>query len=176
MRTVLFFLSLLCGLSSGITLEVCQVHKPLSLHGTGVVAEFRGDQIQAGIYPCPAVLYGAMPESLINSVAAPFQFAPSEQFKLPESNLLVLCGISLSAESEDGELVAVFDLSKLSIPEEVDLTAYTVLQLSIEALKRTLIDYQDPENDPIKIRIEIRGTKKGTASLKGLSQKFTTKR
>lgn len=176
MRKVIFLLALCCSVSFGITLEVCQVHKALSLHGTDVVAEFKGEQIQAGIYPSPVVLFGAMPEALINAVGAPYRFPPSEQFKLPESNLLVLCGITLSAEHEGEEMVAVFDLSKLSIPEEVDLTAYTIMTLSIEALKRTLIDYQDPENDPVKIRIEIRGTSKGTASLKSLSEKFSTKR
>lgn len=175
MANVLFFLTLLCGLSRGITLEVCTVHQPLSLHGTDVVTSFEGDQIQAGIYSSPAVLFGAMPESLINAVAAKHRFAPSEYFKFPESNLLVLCGITLSAEVLRAETVAVFDLSKLKIPEEVDLTARVVLKLAIQALKRTLMDYQDPENEAFVIRIEIRGSTEGNASLRDLAGKFSSK-
>ena len=175
MRKVFILLSILCGMTFGITLEVCQVHQPLSLHGTDVVTEFEGDQIQAGIFSNPAVLSGAMPESLISAVAAPYRFAPSEHFKVPESNLLVLCGISLSAEESEGEVVVVFDLTKLSVPEEVEVSLHTVLKLSIEALKKTLKAYQDPENDAVMVRIEIRGTKEGTASLKSLSERFSTK-
>ena len=159
----------------GITLEVCEIHQPLSLHGTHVDTEFQGERIQAGIYASPAVLSGAMPEALISLVAAPHRFAPSEHFKVPESNLLVLCGISLTADEVDGEIVAVFDLTKLSIPEEVELSVHTVLKLSIEALKKTLRAYQDPENEAQMIRVEIRGTKEGTASLKSLSERFSTK-
>ncbi|YCM45644.1 hypothetical protein V2O64_06385 [Verrucomicrobiaceae bacterium 227] len=175
MRKVFLILSILCGMTFGITLEVCQIHQPLSLHGTDVVTEFQGIQIQAGIFSSPAVLSGAMPESLIGAVAAPHRFAPSEHFKVPESNLLVLCGISLSADEVDGEVVAIFDLSKLAMPEEVELSVHTVLKLSIEALKKTLKSYQDPENDAMKVRIEIRGTKEGTASLRSLSERFSTK-
>lgn len=157
-------------------MEVCNVHQPLSLHGTDVVTAFDGDQIQAGIFSSPAVLFGAMPESLINAVAAKHRFAPSEHFKVPESNLLVLCGISLAAEIVDDETVAVFDLSKLSIPEEVDLSVRTVLKLAIQSLKLTLMDYQDPENEAIVVRIEIRGFKEDSASLRNLSEKFSSKR
>lgn len=175
MRQVFLLLSILCGMTFGITLEVCEVHHPLSLHGTDVVTEFQSDQIQAGIFSNPAVLSGAMPEALISAVAAPYRFAPSEHFKVTESNLLVLCGISLTADESEGEIVAVFDLTKLTVPEEVELSVHTVLKLSIEALKRTLRAYQDPENDAVMVRIEIRGTKEGTASLKALSERFSTK-
>ncbi|MEJ6581632.1 MAG: hypothetical protein QNL68_17750 [Akkermansiaceae bacterium] len=175
MRKVFLLLSILCGMTFGITLEVCEIHQPLSLHGTDVDTQFQGDQIQAGIFSSPAVLSGAMPESLISAVAAPYRFAPSEHFKIPESNLLVLCGISLTADESEGEIVAVFDLTKLAMPEEVELSVHTVLKLSIEALKKTLRAYQDPENDAVIIRVEIRGTKEGTASLKTLSERFSSK-
>ena len=175
MRKVISLLLLLCGLTRGITLEVCLVQQPLSLHGTDVVTEFRGNDIQAGIYSSPVVLSGAMPEALISAVAAPHRFPPSEHFSVPESNLLVLCGITLTAEMAGDEVIAAFDLSKLSVPKEVEISPYTILSLAIEALKKTLQGYQDPENEVLDIRIEIRGTSEGTASLKSLSQKFTTK-
>jgi len=175
MQKVFLLLSVLCGMTFGITLEVCQVYQPLSLHGTDVVTEFQGSQIQAGIFSNPAVLSGAMPESLISAVGAPYRFAPSDHFKVPESNLLVLCGISLRAAGSEGEVVAVFDLTRLSMPGDVELSVHTVLTLAIEALKKTLRAYQDPQNDAVMVRVEIRGTKEGTASLQSLSERFSTK-
>ncbi|MDG1073204.1 MAG: hypothetical protein P8P32_16460, partial [Akkermansiaceae bacterium] len=55
---------------------------------------------------------------------------------------------------------------------EVEIPVRTVLKLAIKSVKETLKGFHTPEDGPMKVKIEIVGTNKGTAPLLDLSEKF----
>ena len=147
MRKILTLLVASASLTSATTLEVLRVFQPLSLHGTDVDHEFKGEAIQAHIFARPMVLSGAMPENLVLAVATPHRMPATFNYDVNECNLLTLFQVELSGIMLDsGQLKVAFNLSKMKAPEGVELPIRTVLKLSIQALKRTLEDYHHPEN------------------------------
>ena len=173
MRTVLTLLLASASLASATTLEVLRVFQPLSLHGTDVDHEFKGEAVQAHIFARPMVLSGAMPENLVLAVATPHRMPAIFNYDVNECNLLTLFQIEISGIMGDsGELEVAFDLTKMQAPESVDLSIRTVLSLSIQALKKTLEDYHHPENNPLKVKITIEGTTKKNRSLRDLNGGF----
>lgn len=173
MKALLLLFASVC-FAGAITYEVHVVSQALSLHGTDVSEDFKGEPIQAKVSSFPVVVVGAMPEALVDSVAAPHRIPGPESFKVAESNLLVLCGISLEGELGDKGFICTFDLTKLEIPEEVDLPVRVVLELSIQALKETLSAYYKGVNLNERIFIKITGTNDKNASLKDLATTFKT--
>jgi len=163
---------MLMSLASGTTLDVLRVFQPISLHGTDVDHLFEDEHLQARVFSRPMVLSGAMPESLVSAIASPYRMPATDNYKVKESNLLALYQIQVSGDFLEEVLVVGFDLSQMKAPEGLELPVRTVLRLSIEALKQTLTDYHHAENDPLKIRVEIRGTREGNASLKDLGSEF----
>jgi len=161
------------SLASATTLEVFRVFQPLSLHGTDVVNNFKGEAVQAHIFARPMVLSGAMPENLVLAVATPHRIPTIFNYDVDECNLLTLFQVELSGiMGKSGELEVGFDLAKMQVPQGVELPIRTVLKLSIQALKKTLEDYHHPENEPLKVKIAIKGTTKKNRSLRDLNGRF----
>lgn len=156
----------------GIVHEVHLISQPLSLHGTDVSEDFKGEPIQARVVSFPSVTVGAMPEALISAVSASHRLPGPESYKVPEANLLMLCHIELESEMTKKGFLCTLDLSKLKMPEEIDFSAHTVLVLSIKAIKETLQRYYHSSKVNEKIMIKIVGTTEKNSSLKDLSTTF----
>ncbi len=167
---------LLSSFSSAVTLEVVNLHQPLSLHGTDGVGDTLGqdDPVQAAVMPRPYAVTGAMPEDLVKAVAAPHRIATNgDGYKVEDANLLNLCRVALGAEMKGSRLLVRLDVSKFTLQEDMDLTARQVLTLSIIAIERTLRDYfRDVEDAVLGVSIGIKGTTEGNASLRDLARRF----
>lgn len=167
-----FFLATLMG-ASATTLEILEVFQPVSLHGTDVIAEFEGEAVQARVMSRPMVLSGAMPETLVAAVGAPLRLPPTLNYDIPECNLLVLYGVTITGILEKkSHLVVSFDLGKSRVPDEVDLPIRTVLRLSLAALKKTLAVNHHPENREFRVTVKLRGLTEKNATLKDLEETF----
>lgn len=160
-------------MSIGLTHEVHPIFQALSLHGTDIGEEFNGEVIQARVTQFPAVVVGALPEALVDQIVAPHKLPGPDSYKVPEANLLVLCGIELKSEMAAEGLVCTFDLKGLKIPEGVDVSTRVVLKLAIEAVKDTLHTYYLESQASQKVVIEITGTSAKNAALKDLKSSFT---
>jgi len=157
------------------TISVVPIFEPVSLHETDVdeVITDTGEALQATVVSRPMALTGAFPETLIESIRTPLKLPTNNpNYTVEEANLLVLCMIGISAEVTQDGLLVKFDVSKLEIPEGVDLTVRQVLKLGIVAVRKTLEVYQAPQSDTLVIRIRITGTDEGTASLTELDSQF----
>ena len=154
-----------------------RLHQPLTLHGTDGSGEEDegGEPLQAAVLSRPYALSGALPEELIKAVASPCSIdGNNPAYEVKEANLLVLCKITLEArDGADDALEAVFDLSALEVPDEIDLTVRQVLRMSIQALRRTLENYYSHDEDSLQWKVVIEGTREGNASLKDLGKVFT---
>jgi len=175
MRIAALFLSCVAPLAA-TTIQVVPVYEPLSLHGTDVddaITE-TGEALQATVMPRPMALSGAIPEDLVMAIARPHRLPSNDpRYKVVEANLLVLCGIAVDAELTRDGLRVGLDISRLSIPEEVDLTVRQLLKLAIVAVRKTLEVYQEPQRDPLRVSLRIAGTDEGTESLRDLDVEFT---
>ncbi len=173
---VLLLLLLLPPTASGVTLEVVNLYQPLSLHGTDGVGESlgEGDPVQAAVMSRPYVVTGAMPEDLVKAVGAPHRVASNgDGYVVEDANLLSLCKINLTAEMTDARLLVRLDVSKLELPEELDLSARQVVTLSIMAVEHTLRDYfRHIKDEILKVSIGLKGTNEGTEGLKDLARRL----
>ncbi len=172
----LVLLLLLCSPVLAVTLEVVELYQPLSLHRTDGVGETLGeeDPVQAGVFARPYAVTGAMPEDLVKAVAAPHRIATnSEGYEVEDANLLNLCGVALSSEMKVNRLLVRFDMGNFKLPEDLDLTARQVIQLSIIAVERTLRSYfRNFKDEVLSVSIGIIGTTDGNQSLKELAKRF----
>ncbi|MDG2488141.1 MAG: hypothetical protein P8M65_10560 [Roseibacillus sp.] len=169
-------LLLLCSPVLAVTLEVVELYQPLSLHRTDGVGETLGEEgpVQAGVFARPYAVTGAMPEDLVKAVAAPHRIATnSEGYEVEDANLLNLCGVALSSEMKVNRLLVRFDMGNFKLPEDLDLTARQVVQLSIIAVERTLRSYfRNFKDEVLSVSIGITGTTDGNESLKDLAKRF----
>ena len=160
----------------GVTKEVVSVFFPVSYHDTDSSAEYgvRGDLVQAAVLERGVVLSGAFPEDLPKAVLIPFQFASNNPtYTVAEANLAVLCGLSLEVNLEAAMLDVAIDCKNFKIPEEVELTERQVLQMSIEAVRRTLRRYYNEEyHDSFQCRLELRNLPKAQQKLADLKTTF----
>ncbi len=158
------------------TIMVVPVHEPLSLHGTDgdeAISEI-GEALQAAVMPRPMALSGAFPEVLVDAIRSPHLIPTNHpNYKVQETNLLVLCNVGISGEMEEEGLLVRLDVAQLAIPPEVDLTTRQILKLAIVALRKTLDDYQRPQTRPLVVTLLIEGTDDAKASLRDLGTKFT---
>ncbi|HBM79159.1 MAG TPA: hypothetical protein DD438_13710 [Verrucomicrobiales bacterium] len=172
----LVLLLLLCSPVLAVTLEVVELYQPLSLHRTDGVGETLGeeDPVQAGVFARPYAVTGAMPEDLVKAVAAPHRIATnSEGYEVEDANLLNLCGVALSSEMKVNRLLVRFDMGNFKLPEDLDLSARQVIQLSIIAVERTLRSYfRNFKDEVLSVSIGIIGTTDGNESLKELAKRF----
>ena len=88
--------------------------------------------------------------------------------------MLNLCKIELSAEMKNTRLLVRLDVSKLELPEELDLTARQVVTLSIVAIEYTLKDYfRNSKDEDLRVSIGVKGTNEGNEALKNLARRLT---
>lgn len=174
MKILIALLALVASVGA-TTISVVPVFEPVSLHGTDVdeVITETGEALQATVISRPMALTGAFPETLVESIRTTHKLPSNNpNYTVEEVNLLVLCGIGISAEMTDDGLLVKFDVEALSIPEGVDLTVRQVLKLGIVAVRKTLEAYQAPQTDTLAVRIRIVGTGEGNASLTELDSAF----
>ncbi len=179
MKTLLAALSAACLAWSPVfatTIMVVPVFEPLSLHGTDgdEAISDTGEALQACVMARPMALTGAFPEVLIDSIRSP-QLIPTNNpnYKIQETNLLVLCNIGISGEMTTEGLTVRLDVAQLSIPPEVDLTSRQILKLTIVAIRKTLDVYQAPQTDPLAVTLVIEGADESKAGLLDLATRFT---
>jgi hypothetical protein len=178
MRNVLCLLgllSLMVGPASGITIEVVRLYQPLSLHGTDAAGdnETLEEVVQASVMSRPLAVAGAIPEDLVMAVSEPCKImSNSPAYTLDEANLLILCKIGLTVDMNEKRLVVRIDVSKLAIPEAIDLSSRQILRLSITAIRKTLEHYYAQIDEELEWELVIAGTKDKNASLKDLGRKY----
>lgn len=172
--------TILLGGFLGITaratsIMVVPIFEPLSLQGTDgdeAISEI-GEALQASVMPRPMALSGAFPEVLVDAIRSPHLIPTNNpNYKVQETNLLVLCNVGISGEMEHNILTVKLNVSQLAIPPEVDLTTRQILKLAIVALRKTLDEYQRPQTQPLSVALIIDGTDEGKASLRDLGTKF----
>lgn len=157
------------------TISVVAIHEPLSMHGTDVDGGITetGEALQATVGSRSMALTGAFPEVLVEAIRTPHKLPTNNpNYQIEEVNLLVLCDIGIRAELKDDGLHVELNVSRLSIPEEVDLTARQVLRLAQVAIRRTLEDHQRSQPESLQVQISIAGTDDGTAPLKDLETTY----
>ncbi|MFD2256400.1 hypothetical protein ACFSSA_06925 [Luteolibacter algae] len=175
MKTAVLFLLFTAKLFA-TTISVIPVHEPLSLHGTDVddIISDTGEALQATVLPRPMALTGAFPEVLVEAIRTPHLIPTNNpNYRVSESNLLVLCNVGIAAQMTEEGLLVTMNLSELEIPQEVDITSRQLLKLTLVALQRTLEEYHKPQTDPLKVTVAIDGTTEKNATLKDLEVTFT---
>jgi hypothetical protein len=174
--TALFAGCLLCGAGVASTITVVPIFEPLSLHGTDgdEVISDSGEALQACVMSRPMAMTGAFPEVLVDSIRSPHLIPTNNpNYKVQETNLLVICNIGISGEVTAAGLMVKLDVSQLTIPPGIDLTARQILKLAIVALRKTLEEYQRPQTHPLAVIMTVEGTDEGKAGLRDLGSKFT---
>jgi hypothetical protein len=178
MKTPFFLViaALLCIKATASTISVVPIFEPISLRGTDVdeAVSDSGESLQACITSRPMAMSGDFPEALVEAIRSP-HLLPSNNpnYKVQEANLLVLCNITIQAEMTTDGLDTRIDVSGLSIPPEVDLTARQVLKLVIGALRKTLEAYQLPLKKPLNVNLAIVGADDAKSHLRDLATRFT---
>lgn len=175
MKSLWILLCLMLTLHATV-IDVVVIHQPLSLHGSDVDDEVddTGESLQAGILSRPMALTGAFPEVLVEAIAMPHQLPTNNpNYAIKEVNLVVLCGLKLSAEIDDtGVLQVEINVANLQIPEGVDLTARQVLKLVIGSIRKTVIEYNAQQKDDLKVLLRIVGTNESNRSLEDLGCQY----
>lgn len=174
MKTLLA--SLLFGASAiASTITVVPIFEPLSLHGTDgdeAISDI-GEALQASVMSRPMALTGAFPENLVDAIRSPHLIPTNHpNYKVQETNLLVLSNVGISGEMIDGVLTVKLNVAELAIPPDIDLTTRQILKLAIIALRKTLDEYQRPQTQPLTVSVIIDGTDDAKASLRDLGTKF----
>ncbi len=157
-------------------IDVVSIHQPLSLHGSDVDDEVddTGESLQAAILSRPMAMTGAFPEVLVEAIAMPHQLPTNNpNYAIKEVNLVVLCGLKITAELDDsGGLLVEINVANLVIPEDVDLTARQVLKLVCGSIRKTLAEYNGKQKDELKVILRIVGTNEGNRSLEDLGAQY----
>lgn len=157
------------------TISVVPVYEPLSLHGTDVgdIITDIGEALQATVVPRPMALTGAIPEVLVEAIRTPHPIPTNApNYKVKEANLLVLCDVGISAVMTEEGMTVTLDISKLEIPEEVDMTSRQLIRITFAAIQKTLEVYQKQQTDPLHVDTKITGTTDKNATLKDLEATF----
>lgn len=179
MKTLLLAcLASFAGVSASLatTIMVVPVFEPLSLHGTDgdEAISDTGEALQACVMARPMALTGAFPEVLVEAIRTPHRIPTNNpNYTVIETNLLVLANIEIQAESTPGGLSVIVDVSQMSIPIEVDLTARQILRLVIVALRKTLEEYQAPQDGPLEVMFTVTGVDENRMGLLELNVSFT---
>lgn len=175
MKTLLLCLVVM-GVAQATVIDVVSIYQPLSLHGSDVDDEIddTGEALQAAIMARPMALTGAFPEVLIESIALPHRLPTNNpNYVIPEVNLVVLCGLKLSAEQkEKGELHLEINIANLVIPEDIDLTARQVIKLVSASIRKTLGEYNAGQKEDLKVQLRVVGTNEQNHSLQDLGAQY----
>lgn len=167
--------ALLWTAAAASTILVVPVFEPLSLHGTDgdEAVSDTGDTLQACVMSRPMAMTGAFPEVLVDAIRSPHLIPTNHpNYKVQETNLLVLCNVGISGTMSSTGLTVRLDVAQLSIPPEVDLTSRQILKLTIIALRKTLEEYQRPQSQPLTVTLVIEGADETKASLRELATRF----
>lgn len=178
MKTLLVALfsgSLLWAAAHATTIMVVPIFEPLSLHGTDgddAISD-TGEALQACVMARPMALTGAFPEVLVDAIRNPHLIPTNNpNYKVQETNLLVLANIGISGEMNAEGLIVRLDVAQLKIPEGVDLTARQILKLTIVAVRKTLDEYQAPQTQPLAVTLVIEGADEAKSGLLDLAARF----
>lgn len=175
MKVPLFLICLMM-ITRATVIDVVSIHQPLSLHGSDVDDEVddTGESLQAAIHSRPMAMTGAFPEVLVEAIAMPHQLPTNNpNYAIKEVNLLVLCGLKVSAEMDDsGELQVEINVANFAIPEDVDLTARQVLKLVSGSVRKTLAEYNGNQKDELRVLLRIVGTNESNRSLEDLGARY----
>lgn len=161
--------------SFATTISVVPIYEPLTLHGTdtGDIITDIGEALQATVMPRPMALTGAIPEALVEAIRTPHPIPTNaENYKVKEANLLVLCNLTLAAEMTEEGMTVTLDISKIAIPEDVDMTARQLIRITFAALQKTLEVYQQQQTNPLHVDIKITGTTENNLTLRELEATF----
>ncbi len=174
MKSIFLSLILACPCYA-TTISVVPIFEPLTLHGTDaadIITDI-GEALQATVMPRPMALTGAIPEALVEAIRTPHPIPTNApNYKVKEANLLVLCDLTLDAEMTAEGMTVTLDVSKIVIPEEVDMTARQLIRITFAALQKTLEVYQQQQTQPLHVDIKITGTTEKNATLKDLEATF----
>jgi hypothetical protein len=173
--SALFAGSLLWSHGLATTIMVVPVFEPLSLHGTDgdEAISDTGEALQACVMSRPMAMTGAFPEVLVDAIRSPHLIPTNNpNYKVQETNLLVLANIGISGEMTPEGLTVRLDVAQLKIPEDVDLTSRQILKLTIVAIRKTLEAYQAGQEDPLAVTLVIEGADESKAGLRDLGARF----
>lgn len=174
MKSVLLSLILVTS-SYATTISVVPIYEPLTLHGTDaadIITDI-GEALQATVMSRPMAITGAIPEALVEAIRTPHPIPTNApNYKVKEANLLVLCNLTLEAEMTPEGMTVTLDVSKLAIPEDVDMTSRQLIRITFAALQKTLESYQQQQLAPLHVTIKINGTTEKNANLKELEAVF----
>ena len=171
----LFAGCLMCLPAAATTIMVVPIFEPLSLHGTdGDEAISDTDEaLQACVMSRPMAMTGAFPEVLVDAIRSPHLIPTNNpNYKVEEANLLVICNIGIRGEMDEEGLTVRMDVAQLKIPIDVDLTSRQILKLAIVALRKTLEEYQRPQEGQLNVTLVIEGADEGKAGLLELGTRF----
>ncbi len=162
--------------ASASTISVVPVFQPLTLHGTdvdGALLEV-GEALQATVLARPMALSGAFPEDIVTAIKMPHQLPTNTpNYKVTEANLVILCGLDLSATLGEEGLAIVVDATRLQVPAEIDLTEKQVVKLLLVAVRKTLEAHHGQQVGGLRVSISISGAEGPREGLKELESKFT---
>jgi len=148
--------------------SVLEVYQALTLAGTDSDATPDGftDPVQVKVMSRPVVVFGALPEALIDAVIAPHEIQSFGFYKEKEANVAVLCKISMSGRTTPSTFVVEIDVSELTVHEQVDLSARQIVQVLVQSAEKTLRSYYgDQGGKAPKCRIKVVGTDEKNAFL-----------
>lgn len=174
MKSILLSL-LLASPCFATTISIVPIYEPLTLHGsdTADIITDIGEALQATVMSRPMAITGAIPEALVEAMRTPHPIPTNApNYKVKEANLLILCNLTLEAEMTPEGMTVTLDVSKLAIPEDVDMTARQLIRITFAALQKTLEVHQQQQLAPLHVDIKITGTDEKTASLKELEATF----
>lgn len=161
--------------AAATTIVVVPVFEPLSLHGTDgdkAISDI-GEALQACVMPRPMAMTGAFPEVLVDAIRSPHLIPTNNpNYKIQETNLLVIANIGINGEMTANGLTIRIDVSQLSIPPEIDLTARQIIKLTIVAVRKTLVVYQAPQTNPLAVTLVIEGADEAKTNLRELGANF----
>lgn len=175
LTAALFAGCLLWSSTCATTIMVVPVFEPLSLQGTDgdEAISDTGEALQACVMSRPMAMTGAFPEVLVDAIRSPHLIPTNNpNYKVQETNLLVICNIGISGEMTSEGLTVRLDVAQLAIPTEVDLTARQILKLAMVALRKTLEEYQRPQTQPLAVTLVIEGADEAKAGLRDLGTRF----
>lgn len=165
----------LCLDGTGTTIMVTPIYEPLSLHDTDgdEAISDTGEALQACVMSRPQAITGAVPEDLLHAIRRSHKIpSNNDNYQVQEANLLMLTGIGILAQMDGKTLNVRLNVSTMTIPSEVDLTARQILNLTIVAIRKTLEGYQAEQAQALPVKLMIEGTKDLNAGLKDLNAEF----
>ena len=162
----------------GSTNAVYPVWQPISLHGTDVTSvPGKESNVEFGaVMSRPLVVSGALPEALVYAIALGHEMQSIGMYDKKECNLLALYNVGVEPTMNEDKLTVVFDLSKASAPEEMEVNLRGTIVLGIEALKLTLAHYAEAHlHKDITCVIRVEGLTEKNQTYRNLGEKFVVR-